>query len=129
MVQLKVLSGKQAGTAWAARRFPMRIGRAATADLQSEEDGVWEKHLQLDFDPAAGLVLTAQPNALASVNGQPVQQIVLRNGDTINIGSLTLQFWLSETRQAGLRFREGLTWAGIAAISLFQIALIYWLLR
>ena len=40
-----------------------------------------------------------------------------------------MQFWLSETRQAGLRFREGLTWAGIAAISLGQVGLIYWLLR
>jgi hypothetical protein len=39
-----------------------------------------------------------------------------------------MQFWLSETRQAGLRLREGLTWAGIAAVSLGQIGLIYWLL-
>ena len=129
MVQLKVLSGKKAGTAWAARRFPVRIGRSATADLQSEEDGVWDQHLQLDFEPAAGLVLMAQPKALVNVNGQRVQQTVLRNGDTINIGSLTMQFWLSENCQAGLGFREGLTWAAIAAISLFQVALIYWLLR
>jgi hypothetical protein len=63
------------------------------------------------------------------VNGQPVQQAVLRNGDAIDIGSLRLRFWLSETRQAGLRFREGITWAGIAAISLGQVALIYWLLH
>jgi hypothetical protein len=40
-----------------------------------------------------------------------------------------MQFWLSETHQAGLRVREGLTWAGIAAISLGQIGLIHWLLR
>jgi pSer/pThr/pTyr-binding forkhead associated (FHA) protein len=129
MVQLKVLSGKKAGTAWVARRFPVRIGRSAAADLQLEESGVWDQHLQLDFKPAAGIVLSAQPDALAAVNGQPVQQAVLRNGDTIEIGSLKMQFWLSETRQAGLRVREGLTWAGIAAISLGQIGLIYWLLR
>ena len=88
MVQLKVLSGKKAGTAWVARRFPVRIGRSAAADLQLEEDGVWDQHLQLDFDPAEGIVLSAQPNALATVNGQPVQQTVLRNGDAIEIGSL-----------------------------------------
>ena len=129
MVQLKVLSGKQAGTAWVARHFPVRIGRSAKADLQSEESGVWDQHLQLDFDPAAGLVLTAQPNALATVNGQPAQHATLRNGDTIEIGSLRLQFWLSETRQRGLRFREGLTWGAIAAISLGQVAIIYWLVR
>jgi pSer/pThr/pTyr-binding forkhead associated (FHA) protein len=129
MVQLKVLSGKKAGVAWVARRFPVRIGRSAGADLQVEEDGVWDQHLQLDFDPAAGIVLSAQPNALAAVNGQAVDHTVLRNGDVIDIGSLRLQFWLSETRQADLRLREGFTWAAIAAISLGQVGLIYWLLR
>jgi pSer/pThr/pTyr-binding forkhead associated (FHA) protein len=129
MVQLKLLSGKKAGTAWVARRFPVRIGRSATADLRLEEDGVWAQHLQLDFNPAEGFVLHARAPALAAVNGQPVQQTVLRNGDTIDIGSLKMQFWLREARQTGLRFRERLVWAGIAAISLGQFALIYWLLR
>jgi len=129
MVQLKVLSGKKAGTTWVARRFPVRIGRAAAADLQLDEDGVWDEHLQLTFRPAEGIVLSAQPNALTTVNGQPAQQTVLRNGDAIHIGALKLQFWLSDPRQGGLRFREGLTWASIAAISLGQIGLIYWLLR
>ena len=129
MVQLKVLSGKRAGTTWVARRFPVRIGRSGATDLQLEEVGVWDQHLQLDFDPAEGIVLSVQQNALASVNGQPVHQAVLRNGDAIEIGSLRMQFWLSETRQARLRLREGLTWAGIAAISLGQVGLIYWILR
>jgi len=129
MVQLKVLSGKKAGTVWVARRFPLRIGRSAAADLQLEEDGVWDQHLQLDFNPADGIVLTALPNAMATVNGQPVQQAVMRNGDAISIGSLRMQFWLSETRQAGLRFREWLTWAGITAVTLGQVGLIYWLLH
>jgi pSer/pThr/pTyr-binding forkhead associated (FHA) protein len=129
MVQLKILSGKRAGTAWTARRFPIRIGRSPEADLQVEEAGVWDQHLQLDFKPSTGLVLTTQANALASVNSQPVQQAVLRNGDAIQIGSLRLQFWLSETQQVGLRFRETCTWAAIALISLGQVALIYLLVR
>ena len=129
MVQLKVLSGKKAGTTWVARRFPVSIGRSADADLRLEEHGVWDEHLQLDFDPAEGIVMSTQPNALATVNGQPAQQAVLRNGDVIDVGSLRMRFWLSETRQAGLRFREWLTWVGIAAISLGQVGLIYWLLR
>jgi pSer/pThr/pTyr-binding forkhead associated (FHA) protein len=129
MIQLKVLSGKKAGAAWVARHFPVRIGRSADADLQVEEGGVWEQHLQLDFNPAEGIVLSTQPDALATVNGQAVHQTILRNGDTIDIGSLRLQFWLSETRQADLRLREGFTWAAIAAISLGQVGLVYWLLR
>jgi pSer/pThr/pTyr-binding forkhead associated (FHA) protein len=129
MIQLKVLSGKKAGAAWVARHFPVRIGRSAGADLQVEEGGVWEQHLELDFNPAEGIVLSTQPDALATVNGQAVHQTILRNGDTIDIGSLRLQFWLSEIRQADLRLREGFTWAAIAAISLGQVGLIYWLLR
>ena len=129
MIQLKVLSGKKAGAAWVARHFPVRIGRSAGADLQVEEGGVWEQHLQLDFNPAEGIVLSTQPDALATVNGQAVHQTILRNGDTIDIGSLRLQFWLSETRQTDLRLRESSTWTAIAAISLGQIGLIYWLLR
>ena len=129
MVQLKVLSGKRAGTTWVARRFPVRIGRSADADLQLEEDGVWDQHLQLDFNPVEGIVLTALPDAIATVNGRPVHQTVMRNGDAIDIGSLRMQFWLGETRQVGLRFREWLTWAGITAVSLGQVGLIYWLLH
>lgn len=129
MVQLRVLSGKKAGTTWVARHFPVRIGRSAAADLQLEDSGVWDQHLQLEFDPAEGIKLLTQPNAQVTVNGQPVQQIVLRNGDAIHLGSSRLQFELSETRQSGLRFREALTWTCIAVICLGQVGLIYWLLH
>ena len=129
MVQFSILSGKQAGTAWMARRFPVRIGRSPRADLQLEENGVWDEHLQLQFAPGEGIVLETAPNALATINGQPFQRAVLRNGDLIEIGSVKLQFCLSPTRQTGLRLREALTWLAIAAISFGQIGLIYWLLR
>jgi len=129
IVQLKVLSGNKAGTLWLARRFPVHIGRSAAADLQLEEGGVWDQHLKLDFGAGEGFILSTQPDALASVNGQAVQHALLRNGDVIEIGSIKMQFWLGEVRQGGLRFREGLTWAGIAIVTLAQVGLIYWLLR
>ena len=128
MIQLQILTGKQAGAHWVARRFPVRIGRAATAELAVEEDGVWDQHARLDFEPAEGVVLSVQPGALASVNGERVERATLRNGDMIQLGALALQFWLSPTRQAGFRAREWLTWAGIAAVCLAQVALVYWLL-
>ncbi len=129
MIQFSILSGKKAGASWVARRFPVRIGRAAGSDLQVEDPGVWDQHLQVDFIPADGFVLSTQPDVRVAVNAQPVHEVVLHSGDVIEAGSLKLQFWLSETRQTGLRLREGLTWTTIAAISLGQIALIYWLLR
>jgi predicted component of type VI protein secretion system len=125
MVQLKVLSGKMAGAEQAARHFPFRIGRVPTSDLCLEEDGVWDEHLELTFDPRNGFVLTAQANALTTVNGQPLDQAVLRNGDTIEIGALKIRFWLGQTRQASLAWREWLTWAALALITAGQVALIY----
>jgi hypothetical protein len=129
MVQFNILSGKKAGASWVTRHFPVRIGRAPNCELQIEEPGIWDHHLQLDFIPADGFVLSTKPDTLATVNSQPVQETILRNGDLIEAGSLKLQFWLSETRQTGLRVRESLTWLAIAAICLAQIAMIYLLIN
>jgi pSer/pThr/pTyr-binding forkhead associated (FHA) protein len=129
MVQFKILSGKQAGTTVVARRFPVQIGRSEAATFRFDEPGVWDNHLLLDFKPAEGFSLSTHPSALVAVNGQPVSQCLLRNGDIIEIASLKLQFWLSETVQSGLRFRESFIWALIGAVCLVQVALVYWLLR
>ena len=128
MVQFKILSGKKAGSLWETRRFPVRIGRAANANLHLEEPGVWDEHLRVSADPE-GFVVETQGGALASINGQPVQRTVLRNGDVIEMGSARLQFWLSEARQRGQGARETFVWAMIVLVCLAQIALVYWLLR
>jgi predicted component of type VI protein secretion system len=129
MVQLKILSGKKAGSSWDTRHFPVHIGRSAGSDLQLEEPGIWEDHLQIVLDPAEGFLVETQANALASVNGQPVQRAVLRNGDTIELGSVKLRFWLSEARQRGQAVREAFIWTVILSVCLAQIALVYWLLK
>lgn len=129
MVQIKVLSGNKAGSSWDARHFPVRIGRSARSHLQLEEAGVWDDHLKLSQDRAEGFVLETQANALASINGQPVQRAILRNGDTIEVGSVKLQFWLSESRQRGQALRETFVWVLITAVCLGQVALVYWLLK
>jgi predicted component of type VI protein secretion system len=125
MVQFKIVSGKMAGTEKVARHFPFRIGRSPSADLQLEDAGVWDQHLELLFDPATGFVLHTQPPALAVINGQPFQQAVLRNGDAIEIGALKIRFWLGETRQRSLRPREWLTWIAFLLILIGQFVLIY----
>ena len=129
MVQLEILSGKKAGTTWIARRFPIHINRSPTADLRLEEAGMWDRHLTLSFAPAAGIELDVAPNAIASVNGQPVQHTILHNGDCVEAGSAKIKFWLSETHQAGLRMREWLAWGVVVAVTASQIALIYHLLN
>src|SRR6266404_2913877 len=128
MIQLKILSGKMAGTETVARRFPFKIGRSASADLRLEEDGVWDQHLELAFVAATGFVLTTRPDALAAINGHAIREAVLRNGDELAIGALRIRFWLGETTQASLRLREWLTWAAFALITAGQLVLIYYLI-
>jgi pSer/pThr/pTyr-binding forkhead associated (FHA) protein len=127
MIQLKILSGKKAGTALVARRFPVRVGRSPESDLRVEDDGVWNRHFEVLLNPSRGFILRAEAGALTTVNRETAREVLLRNGDSIEAGSLRLQFWLGETRQRGLEPREWFTWCLIAAISLVQVALVYWL--
>jgi predicted component of type VI protein secretion system len=128
MVQLQILSGKRAGEQFTAIRLPVQIGRAAGADLSLEEPGVWPRHCQIERQ-GRELICQAEAGALLSVNGVPVDEAVLRNGDVISMGALKLQFALSPVRQSSLRARECLTWAALALLCLGQVALIYRLLQ
>jgi hypothetical protein len=97
--------------------------------LRLEAPGVWDRHIQLELVAAKGIALSVLPGALASVNGRPSSHELLHNGDLIDLGSVKLQFWLSQTRQRGLKTREILTWAGLALLSLIEVAIVYRLLR
>ena len=123
MVQLKILSGKKAGTTWVARHFPARVGRDPSCDLQLEEHGVWNEHFRISLHASTGFVLETEIDALVTANGQPVQRLALRNGDTLEIGALKLQFWLGEAPQRSLRLAEWLVWVLILAVTSGQIAL------
>jgi pSer/pThr/pTyr-binding forkhead associated (FHA) protein len=129
MIQLNILSGRQAGTHAVARCFPFRVGRAPGNELQLMDDGVWDQHLTLAFQTQSGFQLTTAPQALITVNGEPVQNATLHNGDIISIGSVKLQFWLAAARQASLRAREGFVWVLLVLVTLCQFVLIYWLIR
>lgn len=129
MIQLDILSGKKVGGQTVVRHFPFRVGRAAENDLQLEDDGVWDRHLVLEFQKQEGFHLATSTNALVNVNGESVLNKMLRNGDIITIGSARLQFWLAAARQRSLRSREFFVWALLVLVTFSQFFLIYWLLR
>jgi len=129
MVQLNLLSGPQAGARWVARRLPICLGRSSTAQIQLDAPGVWDEHARLDFTPQEDFRLRALGDGFLAVNGALVCDALLRNGDRIRLGSAELQFWLAETRQRPLWWREGLAWMGIVLFTSGQLALLYWLLR
>ncbi len=128
MLQLQLLSGKSVGVVWAARRFPVRVGRASGNDLQLEDDGVWNEHFQVALNPAEGFVLSVHPGALVTINQAPATTTRLRSGDLITAGSAQLCFRLSETRQRGLRLREWFVWTLLLSVVSGEIALVGWLL-
>jgi pSer/pThr/pTyr-binding forkhead associated (FHA) protein len=125
MIQLHVLSGKQAGSRVAASRFPFRIGRDPQNDLPLDDDGVWDKHIVLEFQKKEGFRLAAAPEAIAAVNSKPAGDALLRNGDVITLGSAKLQFWIAPARQHGLRLRENSVWALLFLVALAELVLIY----
>ncbi len=127
MVQLHILSGKMAGNPWVARRFPFWIGRAPASALTLDDAGVWDHHAEISVRPEEGVVLKSSVEASTLLNGDRIQQAILRNGDLIEIGSVKMRFSLSATQQSGLRVREVTTWIALAMICLGQVALIYWL--
>lgn len=128
MIELHIVSGKQAGRRWAVRRFPFRVGREATADGPLAEDGVWEGHFELRRKKDEGWSLYSRPDALTRVNGKAETECRLRNGDTIGVGAVELRFWLASVSQTSLRWREWATWCGLAALVLLQAWLIVRLL-
>jgi len=128
MVDLQILSGNRTGTKFCGGHFPIRVGRAEGSDLSLDEPGVWPRHFLIVWQPE-GLILEAEPDALVSVNDAAVRRVVLRNGDVITLGSLRLRFSLSSVRQSSMAAREWLTWIGLGALCLGQVALVYLLLR
>jgi pSer/pThr/pTyr-binding forkhead associated (FHA) protein len=123
MVQLSILSGTMAGETIFVRHFPFRIGRAAHNELCLEDDGIWDDHLAIGFDPAEGFLLETAPNALAAVNDQGQSGVRLRNGDVISFGSAKVQFWLAPAQVRGLKLREACAWLLLGGIALLQLFL------
>jgi hypothetical protein len=129
MVQLRMLSGAEAGTVQGVRRFPCLIGRCSAADVRLEQAGVWDRHLQLELTPEQDITAAVLPGALAMLNGERLERTPLRNGDIIDLGAARIQFWLAPTRQRSVLLRERLTWVGLGLVCAVQILLIYVLLR
>jgi predicted component of type VI protein secretion system len=129
MIQLKILSGKKAGTELVVRHFPFYVGRSANCQLCLDEPGVWDNHFQINLNSSDAFTLVADQNASVTIEGKTVREAELRNGDVIEIGSAKILFSLSPTTQKSLVAREALTWIGLAALGLVQVSLIYQLLR
>lgn len=128
MIQLHILSGRQADGDIVVRCFPFVIGRG-TAHLPLDDGGVWERHLQIDFQRGEGFTFASNPDASVMINGEPAIAGLLRNGDLIELGSARLRVWLTRAEQRSLSWREALIWSALLSLFGAQGVLIWWLLR
>lgn len=129
MIQLQILSGKQAGGDIVVRRFPFIVGRGADADLKLDDAGIWDRHAEIELRRKEGFFVAARGEASVGINGERAEARMLRNGDVLEMGSVQLRFWLAPGRQKTLRLREALTWTALITLFVAQIGLICWLLR
>jgi pSer/pThr/pTyr-binding forkhead associated (FHA) protein len=125
MIDLHVLSGKKAGSRVVVSHFPFHIGRVSQNDLPLDDDGIWDRHLTLEFHDKDGFHAAATANAIATVNGVQVEKSRLHNGDVITIGSAKLQFWLAPAPQRGLSLRENFVWGLLILVTVGQFILIF----
>jgi hypothetical protein len=122
MVRLDVLAGTKAGSTADCSGFPISLGRASEDDLKLEDAGVFPAHCSIHRQ-RNDLILQAAAEALVTVNGEAVQQAALRNGDIIGLGAAKLRFGFMPVRQTSLAWREWLTWLGLAALVLGEVAI------
>lgn len=127
MIQLHILSGRQADSDIVVRRFPFVIGRG-TAHLPMDDGGVWERHLQIDFQRGEGFSFVSNPEASVVINGEPAAAGFLRNGDLVELGSASLRVWLTRAEQRSLGWREMMIWSALLSLFVAQAVLIWWLL-
>ncbi|MFN7138676.1 MAG: FHA domain-containing protein [Limisphaerales bacterium] len=130
MLQLDILSGKQAGTRIVARHFPFSVGRSPSDHLRLEDAGVWDGHVAIALVPEnKAFVAQANADAALIINGERLQQVTLKNGDLLELGAAKVRIGLTPPKQKSLIFREAATWIGLGLLCAAQIAVIYWLSR
>lgn len=94
-------------------------------DARLEDEGVWDFHLELTWDRRNGFLLHRQGQALATINGQPFEEQLLRNGDLIGMGAVQLRFSLSETVHRNPAWRESLVWILLVVVLIVELGLVY----
>lgn len=129
MVEIWMLEGKQAGAWWMARHFPVRIGRDPECDVALDDPGVWDHHVELDYERDAGFLARPLSDGIVLVDDQPVGAVPVRNGSTLRLGGALLQFWIAPAAQRAFTVLEACLWTGLLLLCAGEVWLMLWLAR
>jgi ABC transport system ATP-binding/permease protein len=90
---IQVLTGKQAGNTFAISKAIITIGRAQDNDIILENDTVSRYHARIIHDGAQWNIEKLALSNVVSINGQPIQQASIDDGDKIGFGmEVTVRF-------------------------------------
>lgn len=114
---LIVLAGSNVGEMYRVEGAELVIGRAAGTTIRLNDDGISRRHARLTQVDGQVLIEDLNSSNGTLVNGEPIKQIALRDGDKIRLGSTTiLKFtyhdYLDESFQQQMydaALRDGLT--------------------
>ncbi|HEY1075712.1 MAG TPA: FHA domain-containing protein [Fontimonas sp.] len=77
---------------WPLGSFVLTIGRGADNNIVIREKAVAPNHAEIVFEDGRYLLRDAGGKAVTRVNGSRIEQVALNDGDTIQIGSVSLRF-------------------------------------
>ncbi|MGV3771268.1 MAG: FHA domain-containing protein [Verrucomicrobiales bacterium] len=127
MLQFQILSGSKAGEVINCNETPAIIGRGSSVHVLLPDAGVWDEHLEVKLE-GLELKATVLGSALASINGNPFQTTLIRNGDQLTTGAASFRVYLQPAQQKKISLREAATWLIATAIVVIQIVTIFILL-
>jgi hypothetical protein len=124
MLQFRAGEGRLARS-FNATSYPFVVGSSPSANLVIQGQGVWERHVIFEFDEVSGKFrFSAAGSAIILLNGEPCARGLLRNGDTLQLGSCPLEVHLAPPTQQRLVLFEAGAWLIVCGVALLEIILI-----
>ena len=96
---LKAVAGRQRGSAWNLERSVVRLGRAADCDIPLDDSLASRYHAEIHVTGQGLRVKDLGSTNKTMVNGSPIDEVPLHDGDQIQIGNTRLQVVLGGAPQ------------------------------
>ncbi len=96
---LKAVAGRQRGSVWKLERSVVRLGRAADCDIPLDDALASRYHAEIHQTGQGLRVKDLGSTNQTMVNGSPISEVPLNDGDQIQIGDTRLQVVLGAAMQ------------------------------
>ena len=129
MVQFEVFWASGEATIHPFSSLPCTIGRDTRCDLCLPEPGVWDQHVTISLTEDSSFRVVRQSEGTLILNGEVVEDAPLRNGDTLELGGITVRFWLTPVRPRSQSAGDWVFWGLVGLVFATMISLMITLPR